>query len=62
MREDGEEQACGTGATRQLRWTSGVNNPGYTPVTEVVPAPGNSANAADAASATAKKVWTILIG
>ena len=64
MREDGEEQGATTGAARQIRWTSNVRNPGYTPTNntgEKRPASGNSANAADVASAVAKKVRNIIL-
>ena len=56
MREDGEEQAVATGASRRICWNSTNNaNPGYTPQ-NTGPLTGNAANAAEVLSAAAKKV------
>ena len=54
LQEDEQDRAIGTGAGRKLCWTA--ENPGYSKAPPTVVASGNTANAAEVASADAKKV------
>ena len=59
QQQENEDQGINTGANRTRRWTT-VQNPGYMPKDNVT-LHGNSANAAEKASKTAKTVRKLMI-